>query len=164
MASASIDTFLHWRVVRALPQTGPLPKDLRTLTVPFGDLVKMGRDGLEARRKKVKNRPTAQAKNVLHKRILRDTYQSSRGVETALKMCGVTDCWAKLATELGEKKSDIINHLNTLANRRNAVVHEGDIMRMSKPQNIKHQPLERSDIDDELTWVRSFVNAMSRIA
>jgi hypothetical protein len=164
MASASIDTFLHWRVARAIPKTGPLPKDLRTLEVSFGDLVKMGRDSLEARRTGLKNRPLVQARNVLHERILRDTYQSSRGVETALKMSGVTDCWGKLSTELGERKSDIIDHLNALARRRNSVVHEGDIQRKSKPHHITHQPLKRSEIDDELTWVRSFVEAMSRIA
>ncbi|WIB64035.1 hypothetical protein [Curtobacterium sp. MCBD17_040] len=162
MASASIDTFLHWRVAR-VDLYAPLPKELRKLDIPFGDLSAMARADVLARQQNVANKPIVKARNVLRERIIRDTYQSSRGVETALKMCGVSDCWSKLGSDLGEKKSDIIDHLNTLAHRRNAIVHEGDIQRKSKPHHITHQPLKRTEIDNELAWVRDFVEAMSRI-
>lgn len=164
MASAAIDTYLHWRVRRAIPKTGPLPKNLRSLDVSFGDLVKMGRDGIDARRRGVNNKPLVTAQNVLHERILRDTYQSSKGVENALQMCGVTDCWGKLATALGEKKKEVIDHLNMLARRRNTIVHEGDIQRQSKPRGVLRQPLERAEVDAELAWVRDFIAAMDGIS
>lgn len=163
MASASIDTFLHWRVHRSVPKVGQLPKKLNNLEVKFGDLVKMGRDDIRARRNGVANKPIVTAKNVLHERILRDTYQTSSGVQNALQMCGIEDCWGKLAIELGESKRDIIDHLDRLARRRNSIVHEGDIQRQSKPRNVRRQPLSRDGIDSELAWVRSFVRALSRI-
>jgi hypothetical protein len=163
MGSAAIDTYLHWRVRRSIPKSGPLPKNLRNLEVPFEALVKMGRDSIKARRNGLNNKPLVTAQNVLHERILRDTYQSSRGVETALQMCGISDCWGKLASALGESKKEVIDHLNALARRRNSIVHEGDIQRRSKPQSVSRQPLERADIDVELAWVRRFVDAMDAI-
>lgn len=164
MGSAAIDTYLHWRVRRSIPKTGSLPKNLRSLEVSFGELVKMGRDSIDARRNGINNKPLVTAQNVLHERILQDSFQSSRGVENALQMCGVTDCWGKLAAALGEKKQELIDHLNILARRRNTIVHEGDIQRQSKPRNVLRQPLERADVDAELAWVRKFINAMDAIA
>lgn len=96
MGSAAIDAYLHWRVKRSISKSGPLPKDLRNLEVPFEALVKMGRDSLKARRNGLNNKPLVTAQNVLHERILRDTYQSARDVETALQMCGVGECWGNL--------------------------------------------------------------------
>lgn len=163
MASASIDTFLHWSVRRAIPKHGRLPKNLYNLEIKFGELVKMGRDSVNARRDGVKNKPLVTAQNVLHDRILRDTYQSPAGVENALKMCGVSDCWGKLAAETGETKADLQNHLDQLARRRNSIVHEGDIQRQSKPRNVRRNNLDRNTIESELIWVRTFVSAMSRV-
>ncbi len=164
MASASIDTSLHWRVHKVTLKSGVLPKKLRNLEINFDELVAMGRSDVEARRDGVANRPLVKARNVLHARILRDTYQSSTGVESALQMCGVTDIWGKLATQMGETKREIMDHLNDLANRRNSIVHEGDIQRKSRPQNVAHQPLTRDEVDAELAWVRAFVTALSNIS
>ncbi len=164
MASASIDTSLHWRVHKVTLKSGVLPKKLRNLEVTFDELVQMGRSDVQARREGITNRPIVKARNVLHERILRDTYQSSSGVESALQMCGVTDIWGKLSVQMGETKREIMDHLNALAHRRNSIVHEGDIQRKSRPQNVTHQPLSRQEIDAELVWVRAFVTALSNIA
>ncbi|MGP5218940.1 hypothetical protein [Arthrobacter rhombi] len=164
MASASIDTFLHWRVARVDLNTDTLHRELRNLDVGFGDLVRMGRGDVLARRENRNNRPLVRVRNVLHERILRDTFQSKKGIERALNMCGIPDIWGSLAREMGETKTEIIDHVNSLANRRNAIVHEGDIQRQSKPRAIKHHPIESTDITMELAWVRKFVMALNVVA
>jgi hypothetical protein len=104
------------------------------------------------------------ARNVLNERILRDTYQNRRGVERALSMCGVTDIWRRIATAMGGTDTEVTDHVNALANRRNAIVHEGDIQRQSRPQQVRHQPNTEADIRAELDWARRFVGALALVA
>lgn len=164
MASASIDTFLHWRVARVDLYSEKLHKELRNLEVSFHDLVKLGREDVVARQEGRTNRPLVKVRNVLHERILKDTYQTQRGVERALNMCGVTDCWQKLSLKMGEPRAEVTAHLNSLARRRNSIVHEGDIQRQSRPRNVKHEALSNAEVRDELAWVRRFVDALRQVA
>ena len=164
MASASIDTFLHWRVARADLYAPQLRQELRELTVPFGELVAMARADVIARQENRVNRPVVKARNVLHERILRDTFQNKRGVERALSMCGVADIWRRISAAMGETVGEVTDHVNALANRRNAIVHEGDIQRQSRPQQVRHQPISEAEIRAELDWARRFVNALALVA
>jgi len=164
MASAAIDTYFHWLVRKADIDAGALPKALRKLDVPFGELVDMAREGVKARQDGIANRPAIKARNVLYKRVLQDTYQTQRGIETAMSMCGKTGYWAAIADEMGETTEAVKTHLNALANRRNKIVHEGDIQRQSKPREVKHNPIEAAEIRDELSWVRRFINAVGKVA
>jgi len=79
-------------------------------------------------------------------------------------MCGKTGYWAAIADEMGETTEAVKTHLNALANRRNKIVHEGDIQRQSKPREVKHNPIEAAEIRDELSWVRRFINAVGKVA
>ncbi|GAA1785458.1 hypothetical protein [Agromyces lapidis] len=163
MGVASIDTYLHW-LVRSVDLDSTLPRDLSKLDVPFEALVEMGRSSVQARREGRADRPMIRARNALHKRILQDTYQSARKVEQALSLAGVPRMWASLGTEMGEPAADIKAHLNSLAVRRNAVVHEGDIERQSRPRAIRRQELSAPDVRAELDWARRFVDALGRVA
>lgn len=164
MGSASIDTFLHWRVARVDLKAGPLAKELSSLEVNFGELVDMGRADVLARQQNRVNRPLVKARNVLHQRLLRDTFQTKRGVERALAMCGIKDIWRSISRAMGEPTNDVTDHLNALASRRNAIVHEGDIQRQSRPRAVRHQPIEAAEVAAELAWVRRFVVALSVVA
>lgn len=164
MASASIDTYLHWRVRKVELKGKTLNKALKKLEVPFGELVAMARADVKARKEGIANRPIIKARNVLHQRILQDSYQSQSGIERALSMCGITKYWAGIADELGEPAEEVKKHINSLARRRNAIVHEGDIQRKSKPRDIKHESLTADKVREELRWVRAFVNALGVVA
>ncbi|TFF10546.1 hypothetical protein [Cellulosimicrobium funkei] len=162
MGVAAIDTYLHW-VVHRVDLGKPLPKDLRKLEVSFEDLLAMGQASVDARKANRRDRPQVRARNVLHRRILTDTYQSSRGVETALRMAGVRDCWGQLSRTLSEPKQDLMDHLNMLSQRRNSIVHEGDIKRMSRPRALKHQELDAAEVLKQLDWIRSFLGALDAL-
>ncbi len=162
MGVASIDTYLHWLVHRV--DLSVLPQELAKLQVSFSDLVDMGKKSVENRNAGIVDRPMVRARNVLHKRIMRDSYQSARNVELALQMAGIKAIWSGLAKEMGEPASDIKTHLNHVSSRRNAVVHEGDIERLSRPQAIRRQDLSAADVRAELDWVRRFVTALAVVA
>lgn len=163
MGSAAIDTYFHWLVRKVDLRSGTLAKALNKLEVPFGDLVEIARDGVDARRNGIAHRPVNKARNVLYDRVLQDTYQTQRGVETAMSLSGFSGYWALLATEMGEPIQEIQSRLNSLAHRRNKIVHEGDIQRQSKPRAVKHNTVEEAEIRMQLEWVRIFINAVGKI-
>jgi hypothetical protein len=159
MGSAAIDTYFHWRV-RTVSLKEQLPKLLRQVEIPFGDLVDGGKKSVSARRKDIDDRPTVRARNTLHNVILARTFQSSRGIETALAMVGVTKPWATLSLVLGERVDDLKARVNGIAKRRNYIVHEGDIERQSRPQKVKRSELTAAVVADQLKWIRTFLEAV----
>ncbi|ALD11799.1 hypothetical protein AES38_01475 [Clavibacter capsici] len=124
----------------------------------------MGKSSVTARQSGKRDRPMVRARNVLHARVLKDTYQSERGVETALGLAGVTGYWRDLSLHMGEPSPAIKSHLNSLAARRNSVVHEGDIKRQARPRAIRHKELSAADVRSELDWVRRFIAALAVVA
>lgn len=160
---AAIDTYLHW-LVKSVDLDKPLPKALARLDVPFESLVKMGKASVEARKSGRKDRPMVKARNTLNKRILRDSYQSSRSVEGALSLVNVRKPWTALSDYMGEAPQDLQHQLNALSHRRNAIVHEGDIQRQDRPRSIKRQPLGRDEVNQRLEWIARFLDALDKVA
>lgn len=159
LGSAAIDTYFHWRV-RTVDLGAEIPKALKQLSVTFGDLLESGNKSVDARQRNISDRPTVRARNALHREILIDSYQSVRGIEKALSLVGAKKYWEPISSSLGESVTDIKTRLNTIANRRNRIVHEGDIKRLSKPQRITHDALEAGEVEPQLAWIRSFLSAV----
>lgn len=163
MGSAAIDTYMHWRV-RSVALDGDLSKPLERLEIPLAALIETGKKSVEARRQGVRDRPLVRARNALVNRILGDTYQTERGVENAMALAGATKYWEPVSKALNETPRAVKSHLNALAHRRNKIVHEGDILRKSRPRRIQHEELDRAEVLRELTWIRAFLIAMDQHA
>ena len=105
------------------------------------------------------------ARNVLERVILKQTFQSPRGVEGAMTLLGKRNGFAKIATEIvpPQGAQDIKDRLDVIARRRNQIVHEGDLQRQSRPQNIKRVPIDSTQVDDELAWLRTLVVAIDAV-
>jgi hypothetical protein len=43
------------------------------------------------------------------------------------------------------------------------VVHEGDLVRLMRPQSIKREKLLRNELDDDIAWVRRFLTAVDTV-
>lgn len=161
---AALDTYLHWAIRNV--DIRSMPKKLADLNVSFGQLVAMGQKSVEARNDGVNDRPGVRARNVLNERLLAITFQSARQVGDALAMLGVTKCWSKLAAAItpASTPAEIQEQLNHLAHRRNKIVHEGDLSRLVRPQRITRESIRRVDVDEDLAWIRSFIEALAHVA
>lgn len=154
---AALDTYLHWAIADAPLEN--MPAALKKLEVSFDDLVTLS-EAVVANRAKIK--PKVRARHVLERVVLTKTFQSKRSVEDAMLMLGRRNAFEKIATKITphQAKSDIEERLGRIVRRRNQVVHEGDLQRQSRPQRIKRESVDPIVIQDDLVWMRSFVDAI----
>lgn len=157
---AALDTYLHW----ALADTPleEMPTALKGLDVPFGDLVDLS-EAMVLDRAKI--RPKVRARGVLERVILKMTFQSSRGVEDAMRMLGKRKAFNKISTEIVPPQGvqDIKDRLNRIVHRRNQIVHEGDLQRQSRPQQIKRESTGDATIQSDLDWLRALIEAIDKV-
>lgn len=164
MGMAALDTYFHWKV-RQVDLASPLPKALHKLEVPFGDLVDSSKVTVQARRSGKADRPIVRARNVLNQAVLGMTFQTSRGVETAMSLMGKRNYWQPVAAAMPGAPSveSVKADLNRLANERNKIVHEGDLRRLLRPQRVTHQDRDVADIRRDLDWIENLVGAFDGV-
>lgn len=159
MGVSAIDTYLHQRVSRTELQS--ISRSLSEMKVPFGDLVDLAEAAVKARQDGKHIRPMVRVRNTLRERILTDTYQSAKGVETAMSLLGATNYWGVIVKKTGDAKvEDSKARLNEIVHRRNRIVHEGDLMRQSRPRLPQLQAITADETGEVLVWIRRFVGGL----
>ena len=81
----------------------------------------------------------------------------------AMSMAGIVDGWAKTAKVLNVGILDIKNRLNPLVHRRNQIAHEGDILRSSRPRQLKFNDLDPRQVSLDVDWMASVIAAIESI-
>lgn len=166
MAVAAMDSYMHWLVFRRLSdgrREGDLPKSLAKLSVPFSDLASLADALIAARRANREVRPWVQVKSSVQKELLRETFQSFDQVASALALAGIEKGWSRTAEKIGCTANDIKERLNRIVHRRNQIVHEGDITRASRPQNLKYNSVEHDSVVDDVTWIKRLPTAIEEV-
>ena len=165
-AVTSIDTYMHWLVFSRLSEVRhrvDLPKSLAQVEIPFSALVTLADSAISAQQNDTTIRPWVQLKNTLQSQLLDKTFQSYDQVAGAFALAGIEKPWAKVAKELGVQASDIKQRLDKLVHRRNQIAHEGDIMRMSRPRNMRFNPVDDALVTKDVDWVENLLNAMQAV-
>lgn len=165
MTIAAIDSYMHALVVREVSGVRgvALPKALEKLDISFGELTSLADSTINAQRQNATSRPWVQVKNVLHKRLLKQTFQSSKQIAEALAMVGVDKCWKKIASELGGAADKHTKRLDRLVLRRNQIVHEGDLARKSRPQQLAFNPIKHRTVERDVEWMDELVTAIDAV-
>lgn len=166
IAVAAIDTYMHWLVFKRLSEVryrADLPKALARMEIGFADLATLADSVIAAQQSARRIRPWVQVKNALQNQLLSQTFQSYDQVATAFALSGIEKAWSKVATQMGCSASDIRQRLNHLVHRRNQIAHEGDIMRMSRPQNVRFNHVDHATVTTDVAWIESLLAAMQAI-
>lgn len=165
-AVAAIDTYMHWLVFRRLSEVryrANLPRSLARVDIPFSAFATLADSAIAAQQNGENIRPWVQVKNALQAQLLSETFQSYEQVANAFAIAGIDKAWSKIATQLGTQPSDLKQRLNHLVHRRNQIVHEGDIMRMSRPRNIRFNDVDHSSIVTDVNWIEDLLDAMQAV-
>ncbi len=166
MVVAAVDSYMHWLVYRRLSEVrkeGDLPKSFAKLDIPFTDIAALADAVITRRQKKKDIRPWVQVKNAMQKRLLRETFQSYEQVGTAFSLAGIEKAWSRVADKFGTQATAIKLRLNHLVHRRNQMVHEGDIMRASRPQKLKYNEVEHAVIVADVDWTEQLIAAIEQV-
>lgn len=159
-AVAGLDTYMHVAIGRI--ELNKIPAALGKLDVPFSDLIDLADSTVKNRGKKT--RPKVKARHALQRRLFTETFQSPKKIEDGFLMLGHRNAFHKIQQHIQPQmsKNDIRTNLSRVVSRRNAIVHEGDIARQQRPQVIKRQLVDESQIIADITWIRSLVVAIDQ--
>ncbi len=166
MAVAAVDSYLHGIVLRRIADVrrrAHLPGELCRLGMAFSDLAHLADSSIDARRQGHDARPWVQVKKALQARLSKEAFQSYEQVARAFNMAGVVDGWSKIALELGESAQKIKGRLDALVDRRNRIVHEGDLKRASRPRRRQFNHTDVDKVRKDVDWVASLIKAMEDV-
>lgn len=161
---ASLDRYCHEAVLsRVIVELSRSQKtssrELRLLRIPI-HAVK--RAILHAR--KPKTRPMNIVRQALQDVLHRDeTFQRPDDIARGMRIIGVDDLWGQCAHRLGCQPRDIHKRLNKIVDRRNRIVHEGDILRRRRGGRIAYHPIRASEVADDILWLGNLVNAIEAV-
>jgi len=166
MAVAALDAYMHWTVLRqlsAVRKAGALPNALAKLNLPFSEIARLAESAIAGRRSEQNIRPWVQIKHSLQKRLYQQTFQSYDDVAHAFALAGVKKGWERVAKKLSARPSDIKKKLDALVYRRNQIVHEGDIIRASRPQHLKYNDIHHGAVAKQVKWVNTVLSAIEAV-
>jgi hypothetical protein len=113
-------------------------------------------------------RPGSRPMNLIResaKSVLREeTFQKPDAVAKGLRMVGVSDLWPGCAAHMGCHAEEIIRELKRIVDRRNRIVHEGDIQHRARGGNIKTHSIRAKQVAADIIWLSQLVDAIDRVA
>ncbi len=163
MALAALDAYMHRLILERVYTHDDLPKGLARLDIPFSELLGQADATASAARAVPSNpRPRVGVKRLLRDRLLRETYQTYNAVSQALSMAGRPKEWdeigKRLSPPLGAR--EIKQRLDTIVHRRNQIVHEGDYVRLEKPQGPRLNRMTQVEARNDINFIAQLINAI----
>jgi hypothetical protein len=169
-AVAALDRYCHEVLLsRIMKQTrkaeSKWPKELQKISIPLGKAkaaikhagVRKGKGG------KIRSRPMNMIRHVLQEQFHRDTLQRPDDIARALSMIGVKGPWNECGKALNLPAEKVKQRLNTIIDRRNRIVHEGDIKRFRRGGNVTLNPITAVEIKADVEWLKKLVAAIDGI-
>jgi RiboL-PSP-HEPN len=166
MAVAALDTYMHRLILERAYTHDCLPKGLARLDVDFEQLLEQAdATGAAARAAPYNPRPRVGVKRLLRDRLLRETFQSFSGVSGALHMAGSSRDWKKIGSQMSPARTtaEIRTRLNAIVHRRNQIVHEGDYVRLEKPQTSRKNEMTSRQALSDIEFIEQVINAIHKV-
>lgn len=164
---SALDRYVHERIIKGFVsayRAGGLNRQQREFNIP----ATLAMDIVEKTRKANRNGDTVRPANeirkavqdILHKR----PFQSWREVEYGFCLIGVTRLAGKLQSSFRVRDfNPIKKKLNKIAERRNHIVHEGDLARHQRGGEVKAQQIERRFVEESLSFLDEFVDGLENL-
>jgi hypothetical protein len=165
--ASALDRYMHERIVKRVItsfRSANLLAAQEKLTIPAILALRM----TEALRKALKGgnqvRPANQLRIALQDSLHRRTFQNWREIEGAFELIGVGGLTAKLEKAYGTKNiAPIKVQLNTIVQRRNFIVHEGDLVRHQRGGQTRVHPLARKYVAESLDFLDTLVGHLEAV-
>ena len=166
-AVSAFDRYLHdlvvehsWKLL-CRPEKD-VPPELKKLALP----VLATKRSLERLRASATARPGNLVKKAIQEQLHREfTFQKPDSVVRAARMLGVADFWGEVGRRMPSRPSreDVINRLKRIADRRNQIVHEADVVLRTKAQQINLRDIRAAETQDAVDWIKQLAAAIDEV-
>lgn len=167
MGIAALDTYMHRLIIDRAYRHKRLPGKLAKLSFSFAYALDRADDCAEAARLKPHhNRPRVALKRALRDRLLLDSFQRYDDVSDALGMAGMSGNWNKIGDQLSPplQPEELREKLDAIVNRRNQIAHEGDYVRLERPQTSRKNRVSAREASADVRFLRDLINAMHKVS
>lgn len=164
---SALDRYMHERIIKkivvALKKRNP-SKEQTEFSIPAHTAIHVAHRVVKARKKGEAVRPANEIRiaiqGILHKR----TFQSWRDLEDGFKLIGVSGLTGKLqnAYQLADIKP-IRDELNKIADRRNRIVHEADLVRHKRGGKARLHPISAAEVQKAIRFLDDLVEKLEPI-
>jgi len=117
-----------------------------------------------AHAKKPGSRPMNLIRESARAVLKEDTFQKPDAVARGLQMVGVSELWPACAAHMNCQPKEIISELSRIVDRRNRIVHEGDIQHRARGGHIKTHPIRPKQVAADIIWLSRLVDAIDSVA
>ena len=149
---SALDTYIHdivrIGILQVYQGSRPVSKNLGRLSFTYNDLSE-----LEAQSPMMKT-PTLE--QIIRRINSEDSYQSSKSIEYALGLIGVTGIWSKLSSKLTMRPDDIKTKLDLIVRRRNQIAHESDY----NPSTGGQRDINKDELDKTKSFILHLIDAI----
>ncbi len=163
MGVAALDTYMHRLVVHRVYEHKKLPNGIANLRMSFEHALEQADESnAVARAAPKKTRPRVALKRALRERLLRDSFQSFDSVSNALGMAGLKKQWQPIGANMTpvQTTDQIKERLNGIVRRRNQIAHEGDYVRLEKPQTARTNSITQAAADSDIAYLENLIDAI----
>ena len=149
---SALDTYIHdivrIGILQVYQGVRPVSKNLGKLSFTYNDLSE-----LEAQSPMMKT-PTLE--QIIRRINSEDSYQSSKSIEYALGLIGITGIWSKLSPRLMMQPDEIKTKLDLIVRRRNQIAHESDY----NPITGEQQNINKDELDTTKAFICLLIDAI----
>jgi hypothetical protein len=168
---SALDRYCHdlvvSRIVAALGKPSrKINRELRMFRIPIIRArdairhagVRKGKGG------RVRPRPMNIIRHAVQDVLYRDeTFQRPDDIVRGLKMVGIEDLWQRCAEHMQCTPEKIIQRLNQIVDRRNRIVHEGDVVRRRRGGRLALHPISRNQVEQDIQWITTLANSIETV-
>lgn len=166
---SALDRYVHERIVKKFVtafRSTNLTKQQRDFQLPATLAIDIVRRVHAARTSDTSIRPANEIRNVVQEVLHRRPFQSWREIEYAFCLIGVKNLGKALREENGLDQAQLKNiqtSLNRIIERRNHIVHEGDLPRHQRGGLATVKEIRRNWVEDSLVFIEDLVGKLEAV-
>ena len=166
-AASALDRYAHERftkgIVGALKRRD-LSKHQQELTLGAAEVIKLADRICQTMKSQQTIRPANEIRNKLQEDMHGKPLQSWKEIEYAFDLIGIGDFSGRMQNAL--RVSDlkpVRAQLNRIIQKRNLIVHEGDLVRHQRGGRPQHNPIRKSFVVESVAFLDNLVDKMDTI-
>ena len=165
---SALDRYVHERVIKSFVSAyrkSALTKQQKELGIPVTIAMDIIKKVHAANKNGSSVRPANEIRKAIQELLHKRPFQSWREIEYAFQLIGIKNLSGQLQNEfnVGDMKP-IKAQLNKIVERRNHIVHEGDLVRHQRGGQVKTRAIERKYVSDSLSFIEDLVMKLENVS
>lgn len=172
---SALDRYMHERIVKKIIAALKKPpvrdgkrthlREQREFSIPALVALQVAQRVVASKKTKVAKRirPANEVRNAIQDALHKRTFQSWRELEDGFRLIGISGLSGALQPLYGTPIQPVQNHLNKIAQKRNRIVHEADLVRHRRGGKTRLHPITAVEVRTTITFLDDLVAKLETV-